>query len=383
MIAIILPTADTKNLSPLTDSISESLLPIANKPILEHQIEFFAQQNIKEIVVVLKHKHLQVEKYFGCGERWGVKLKFVFEKRFQGELNTLNRFQHLWKDTIVCLPGNILTNLDLTQLLKVHKFGKSDITLCQADINSSKKQVDLLNKGLPEQTPFVIEPGVLPQILKQVKENSTFPESNKLAPKISIFNSKSSEGYFFLDSTKDYWEINQQSLEGKIDGLIIKGKEISKNVWIGAHSEVHPKAVLKAPLLIGDHCVVNKDVVIEGGSIIGDNSIIEEGTSVSRSVVWKGTYAGAQTQIADSVVNKNHLFHIPRRTMVQVSEPFILGDSEPELSLKIRKLHPTKSLKVDSQMFSFLTRIMDMFAIRFNLFKANLKMQKKEKAIVS
>jgi NDP-sugar pyrophosphorylase family protein len=111
------------------------------------------------------------------------------------------------------------------------------------------------------------------------------------------------------------WKIHyQQSLEGRIDGLIIKGKEISKNVWIGAHSEVHPKAKLKAPVVIGDHYVIHKYAVIEKGCVIGDNSIIEEGASVSRSVILKGTYAGANTQITDSVANKNQLFHIPRNT---------------------------------------------------------------------
>lgn len=379
MITVILPTGNTNNLSPLTDLISESMLPIANKPILEHQIELLAQHGIKEILIVLKHKPKEVIDYFGSGEKWGVELHFINIRQFLGCVNAFQQIHLQWKGPFLCMPGHVITNFDVTQFLKVHKNGKNDLTLCSENGASHKKINFSLNDNFLRKSPFIIEEELLSKMLKQQNEMVPHSESTSLMPEINIFNCKPSVRFCYLDSPKDYWETTRLALEKKIDGLILAGKEISSGIWIGAHSEIHPRAILKPPLMIGDHCDINKNAVLENGSVIGDHSIIDEGTFVARSIIWKGTYVGPQTQITNSVVSKKLLFNIPRKTKIEISESFILGNSEPDLHFSNKKSHKkSNSLKPIRIFFILLTRFINKLICRYYFNKANLKLKKIE-----
>jgi mannose-1-phosphate guanylyltransferase/phosphomannomutase len=377
MIAVILPTGKPENLSSLTDTTPESLLPIVNKPILEHQIELLAQHKVKDIFVLLKHKPDQVRDYFGCGERWGVKLSFVSMQKYDGALNALRQIQQQFIGPILCLQGNVLSNPDVDQLIKVHEYGRSDITLCLPNDLANSKYIGFLKDDLLEKFPFIMESELLRHKLKITINNIDHPDQNFIAPRISIFTCKPSVQYLYLDSPENYWEANRKVLNEDLDGVIIKGKEISKGVWVGAYCKIHPKAKLKAPLVIGDHCVINEDVVVEKGNVIGDHSIIEEGVLLARSIVWKGTYAGAQTEIKDSIVNKNLIFNIPRKIMLKVSESFLLGDSEPDFNFSKISNRKSSFLFTGNRLFVFPARLVDRIVIALNIFKAKMKLHKK------
>lgn len=377
MIAIILPTGDPQSLSPLTEVISESLLPIVNKPILEHQIELLAQHGIKDIFVPLKHKPDQVTDYFGCGERWGVKLHFISIQRYGGALNTLREIQKQLIGPILCIQGNVFSNPDVAQFIKVHEYGESDMTLCLPHELANSKSHGFLNDDLMEKFPFIIESDLLRGKSKVTIENPQDPDQNLFVPRFSIFSCKPSVRYLYMDSPESYWDINRRILEKNVDEVIIKGKEISKGIWVGAHCEIHPKAKLKPPLVIGNHCVINKDAVLENGNVIGDHSIIEEGAFLTRSIVWKGTYVGTQTEIKDSIVNKNLLYNLPRKIMLKVTESFLLGDSKPEFNFP--KISTSKSgfLVKGNRLFAFPARLVDRIVITLNIFKAKIKLHKK------
>jgi mannose-1-phosphate guanylyltransferase/phosphomannomutase len=371
MKAVILPTGNYKNLSPMTDSVPESMLPIVNKPLLEHQIEFLAQHNIKDILVLLKHKPDQVRTHFGSGERWGVKLKIIETDKYEDALDALSQIQEYLEGATLCLQGNVLSNHDVTQLVKEHEHRENNITLClEQELESSTLS------SLLEEHHFMIEPGFLRNKLELEKFNTVSVGQNRNVSKINISYNPTANR-ILLDSPQAYWKANKMVLENKMKGFVIKGKEISKGIWVGAHSEIHPKAILRAPLIVGDHCVINKNALIEQGNVIGDHSIIDEEACLFGSIIWEGTYTGTQTDIKDSVVNKNLLFNIPRKTMLRVADPFLLGDSEPDINIfrKSDRKKPGSILR--NKFFSFPMRAFDRAVIAFNIFKAHLKLQKK------
>jgi len=371
MKAVIIPTGNYKNLSPMTDSVSESMLPIVNKPLLEHQIEFLAQQNIKDILVLLKHKPDQVKSHFGCGERWGVKLKIIETDKYKDALDALSQIQEYLEGVTLCLQGNVLSNHDVTQLVKEHEQRENNITLCLKQELESSRLSSLL-----EEHHFIIEAGFLRNKHELEKFNKVSVGQNRNMSKINISYHPTSNR-ILIDSPQAYWKANKMILENKMKGFVVKGKEISKGIWVGSHSEVHPKAILRAPLVVGDHCVINKSALIEQGNIIGDHSIIDEEACLVRSIIWEGTYTGTRTDIKDSVVNKNLLFSIPRKTMLRVADPFLLGDSEPDINIFRKPDRKKHGSILRNRLFSFPIRAFDKAVIAFNIFKAHLKLQKK------
>ena len=66
-------------LRPLTEHIPKALLDINGKPFAEHQIELLARNGIKKIIYCLGYLGEQVQEKLGDGQRWGVKLHYVFD----------------------------------------------------------------------------------------------------------------------------------------------------------------------------------------------------------------------------------------------------------------------------------------------------------------
>lgn len=72
MKAVILPGQYDKDLELLTELTPKPLLPVVNKPVVEHIIELLVRHNIKDIVMVLEHMPYETEQYFKNGERWAL-----------------------------------------------------------------------------------------------------------------------------------------------------------------------------------------------------------------------------------------------------------------------------------------------------------------------
>ncbi len=90
MKSIIFPTEKFENLRSLTTHIPEYLLPIVNKPIVEHIVELLVRNGIKDIILAVRHMSVEVEKYFRNGERWGAHITYFREQEYCGIEATLD-----------------------------------------------------------------------------------------------------------------------------------------------------------------------------------------------------------------------------------------------------------------------------------------------------
>ena len=64
---------------PLTETIPKSLLDVAGKPFLDHQLALFAKQGIKRVVVCAGFLGEQMQDFAGDGERWGLSIDWSFD----------------------------------------------------------------------------------------------------------------------------------------------------------------------------------------------------------------------------------------------------------------------------------------------------------------
>ena len=72
MKALIIAAGEGHRMRPLTYTRPKVMLPIANKPILEHLIVRLAGAGVEEIVITVGYKDGQVRDYFGKGDLWDV-----------------------------------------------------------------------------------------------------------------------------------------------------------------------------------------------------------------------------------------------------------------------------------------------------------------------
>ena len=122
MKAIILAGGLGTRLQPYTFFIPKPMLPLGNKPLLEHIIEWLKNDdnNIDHIIICVSYLHRTIEDYFEDGSRLGIKIEYARSDRplaTAGQLLTAKRFID---DTFVCVYGDSIYEFSLREMINEH-----------------------------------------------------------------------------------------------------------------------------------------------------------------------------------------------------------------------------------------------------------------------
>ena len=118
MKAIILAGGRGKRLSPITDYVPKSLIPIKNIPIIEWQIKYLKKYGVNEVIICTGYKTNMIESYLSM-KNIGIKIKFSIEKTPLGTGGAIKRAGKMINDkSFFVINGDILTNIDLRKLSK-------------------------------------------------------------------------------------------------------------------------------------------------------------------------------------------------------------------------------------------------------------------------
>jgi len=107
-------------LQPLTDECPKPLLVVGGKPILENILESFAEQGFKRIFLSVNYKAEMIQKHFGAGDRWGVRVEYLHESTRLGTAGALSLLPEKPSVPIVVMNGDLLTRTNFDHLLQFH-----------------------------------------------------------------------------------------------------------------------------------------------------------------------------------------------------------------------------------------------------------------------
>ncbi len=312
-------------LRPMTTSMPKPLLPVVNKPIMEHILRLLRKHRLNETVVTVHFLGSMVRAYFGDGEDLGMHLTYATEEKPLGTAGSVkNAADALKDDTFLVISGDALTDIDLTALVNYHKRQGALATLCLTRVpepldfgitildddgrvdrfleKPTWGQVfsDTVNTGI-----YVMEP----ELLDYVDEDASVDWSSDVFPRLlkegAPIYGYVADGYWEdVGSHRSYLQANHDALAGRVE-LEIDGFEVSKGVWIGEGADVSPDAELKGPLYIGAYAKVEGGTEIREFTTVGDNVVVREGAFIHRSVIHDNAYIGPHTNLRGCVVGKN------------------------------------------------------------------------------
>lgn len=144
--AIILAGGEATRLRPLSFSIPKILFPLRDKPLCLYQIEWLKKYNTRELIFALGYLPDKVKEALGDGKRFGIKIKYVTEAK---PLDTAGAIRNAidkikLKETFLVLNGDILTNINISQLLDFHRQKKSQLTICLVEVKEELKSFGLV-----------------------------------------------------------------------------------------------------------------------------------------------------------------------------------------------------------------------------------------------
>ena len=124
---IVLCGGKGTRLRPLTHYIQKTMVPVGvkQKPLLEYVVQLFSFHGIKDLIFLVNYKSEQIINYFQEGSRFGVNISYIEDdpnsKGTGGAvLTAYNREAVKTTDTLIVYYGDILTNLNLTNLIEYH-----------------------------------------------------------------------------------------------------------------------------------------------------------------------------------------------------------------------------------------------------------------------
>lgn len=237
MQAVILAGGRGERLRPLTDARPKGMVEVAGRPILAYQIAWLRRYGVEEIVIACGYLAAVIQDYFGDGSKYGVRIQYALEREPLGRGGGF-RFgmQLLTGDgPVVGTNGDIVTNLDLSDLLRRHHESGALATDVLVALRSPYGIVDVDERGCV--TGFREKPllpywlnggiyvferaivGLLPE--RGDHEDTTFPQ---LAAERRLFGYQTRAFWRPADTVKDVTEL-QQALAGiALDRFFAEGR---------------------------------------------------------------------------------------------------------------------------------------------------------------
>ncbi len=352
-------------LRPMTANQPKPLLPVANRPIMEHVLRLLKRHGFTETVVTVQFLASLVRNYFGDGEDVGMSLQYATEETPLGTAGSVKNAEDALRDTpFLVISGDALTDIDLSALLQAHKENGALVTVALTRVPNPLEfgivivgedgriqrflekptwgQVfsDTVNTGI-----YVMEPEVLAKV----------PAGESVDWSGDVFPSLLEAGAPLFGWVADgYWEdvgTHESYLKAQADVLSrrvdteIDGFEVSPGVWVAEGAEVDPEALLSGPLCIGDYAKVEAGAQLREFTVVGSNVVIKEGAFLHRAVVHNNVYIGQGVTLRGCVIGKN----TDVMSSARIEESAVVGDEcviEPEAYLSAGvKVYPFKTIE--------------------------------------
>ena len=336
MQALILAGGKGTRLRPLTVYTPKPIVPVLNKPFLLYQIEILRRAGIKDITLSLSYQPDKIEQLLGDGSEYGVNLRFVTEPSPMGTGGAYKFAADAIRETTIVFNGDILTDLDISEVINLHKSKKAEATLTLVPVENPSayglvetgaegnilrfrekpkpEEIDALTTNNVNAGIYVLEPEILDLIPKGENcsfEYNVFPDILSNQKPFYAFIMKN-QYWRDIGTPASYLEVHHDFLNGKI-----KGFEIEKST----NADIATAAIVDKNSIIGDECIIKPNARITN-SILGAGVHVEEKATIENSVVWSHTRVSTATEIRGAIVGRS--CYLGKN--VTISKGAVLGD---------------------------------------------------------
>ena len=312
MKAVILVGGQGTRLRPLTCNMPKATVPLLNRPYLEHLLSYLKQHGVDDIILAMGYNPDPIKKALGDGSYLGIHLMYLVEDSPLGTAGAVKNAESFLDDTFVVFNGDILTDINLSEMIKLHKKARPKVSIALTPVDNptiygvietdsndmvhrfvekpswSEVTTNMINAGL-----YIIEPEVLqriPPATRYMFEHHLFP--GLLGDGESIYGYKSNEYWIDIGTPQKYLKAHYD-LMGKLSDSVIKP---DKTVHI------HENAVISGQVLIGNNSVIGAHSQIHGPAVIGSNCHLSQGVIFDKSVLWQNCVIGEKTIVKDCII---------------------------------------------------------------------------------
>jgi NDP-sugar pyrophosphorylase family protein len=333
---VILAGGAGTRLAPLTDDRPAPLLPVVNRPIIEHLLEHLVRHHVTAATVCLHHRPYPLEAHLGDGTPWGIQLRYALERRPLGTGGAVRAVAGRASEPVLAVFATALTTADLEKMLALHQFREAALTLLvgsaseQGDVALDDEGGVVLDGGAGPLHPFAGVAVIDPRVLALVPAGTPADLLEDLVPRALAaglgVQGVTAEPALVVRTAGDLVLANRRALVGDLPGLVLPGYETERGIRLSRGAVVHRSARLVPPVLIGANAVIGRGARVEA-TVIGDEVLVGPDSTIRSSVVCARTYVGRGLSLDGALVDRERIRREAAGTWTAVRDPRLFGDT--------------------------------------------------------
>ncbi len=323
MRAMILAAGVGSRLDPLTRTVPKPMVPVANRPVLEHLVELLVRHGCSQVVMNTHYLAERIEEYFGTGERFGTRILYSREERLMGTAGGVKRVADEFDGTFVVIGGDDLTDVNLSEMIDFHHAHRALATIGLSVVDDPSQFGVVLTGPDGAVRRFVEKPGrgeifsnkvnaqvyiLEPAVLDLIPGGVPYDFGKQLFPAmlrdgLPVYGYEMHSYWCDIGSLSQYRQANYDVLNG-VAPVNLALPEIERGLWVGEGVRVAPRAEIGRPVVLGDGCIIESGARVLENSIVGPGVVIEEGATVRHSILWEGAEIQHGTVLERCVVGR-------------------------------------------------------------------------------
>jgi glucose-1-phosphate thymidylyltransferase len=320
---VILAAGEGRRCRPLTQTRSKVMLPVGNRPFMEHVISALAANDIRDLYIVVGYQKERVMDYFEDGLDFGVKITYLEQNELLGTAHALRKAESYVNEEFLVVNGDNL--IDARAVKELIAANGENVILAALRRHSGDYGVLMVEQ---ERVKAIIEKpgrpcsGILntgaykfsPSIFENLRHTPISERgSYELTQTLSQMITDGSE--VVPQITKGIWSdavfawdlLNANNLalgmkDTIISGEVEEGAIIKGPVGVGKGSIVRSGSYLVGPVCIGEDCDIGPSATILPSTSIGDCARIGSHSEVRNSIIMNDVRIGTASIISDSVI---------------------------------------------------------------------------------
>jgi mannose-1-phosphate guanylyltransferase/phosphomannomutase len=339
--AVVMAGGQGTRLRPLTSNQPKPMVPVVNKPTIQHILELVQRHGINEVVMTLAFLPRLIRNHFGDGSGLGMHIDYTVEETPAGTAGSIRLAKDLLDDTFLVISGDALTDFDLSSLVDFHKQREAMVTIALKSVENPLEfgvvivdeeghiqrflekpgwgQVfsDTVNTGI-----YVIEP----EVFDHIPEGQPYDFSHDLFPKLFDMHKPLyglvCDGYWQdIGSLEQYLQANRDALDGKVR-LTPPGIRLRGNVWVGKGALLDSLDDVEGPVVLGQNVRIDPGARILSHTCLGDNVVVRTGAQVGGSVLGENVYVASGAIVNGAVLGNAVEVH----ENAHIAEGVVVGD---------------------------------------------------------
>jgi mannose-1-phosphate guanylyltransferase/phosphomannomutase len=339
--AVILAGGEGTRLRPLTSNTPKPMMPLANRPMMEHIVSLLLLHGFDDIVVTVAFLANQIRDYFGDGSDFGVTMRYATEESPLGTAGSVRNAADELDDTFLVISGDILTDIDLTAFVKAHRDAGAAASIALKHVDDPLEFGIVITKPDGSIERFLEKPtwgevfsdtintGVYvlePEVFNYIPEGEVVDFSSDVFPALladgHTLHGHVTEGYWEdVGTLEAYSRAHTDVLDGNVK-LDIEGFQLGDRRWIGSDVEISPEARIDELVVIGDSCRIEAGAHVRPYTVLGTDVIVKADAFLERAVCHDHVYVGPGANLRGCVIGRN----TDLRAHVRVDEGTVVGD---------------------------------------------------------